>query len=216
MKKLHVFIKLVLISAIISLSPKPSFANGNYVRKLVITKKLNDDFSPVGDIDYRNDEDRLFRRHYEFGIDYNIKKDLILGARYRHIYLKARGEWDLSEQRPQLQITKKFNGKNLVYEGRIRHDYQIFDGDDKNRTRFRFKIISNRKLFNLKPVISDEFYYHINDCRLTQSRFEIGAILPTFSYFTPSLFFREDIKFDNKNRQWQADQIAVLRVDVLF
>ncbi len=217
MKKFRVFIKIVLIFVAILFSSQTSFALENHIEHLMLSKDLNEKYSLAGEIDYRTIKNRAPYRHYDFGGDYNLKKDLTIGLRFRMLYLKNKGQWDLSEQRPQLQITKKFESKNVDYELRFRHEYRMFmGGDDKQRERLRFRATSNRKFFNLRPVLFNEIFYDITDNRFNQNRLDVGVLFPTISYFTPSIYIRDEIRFFNADRKWHSDQMVMFRVEAAF
>lgn len=188
----------------------------NYVRKAVITKNLKNDYAIAFDIDYRNNKHQTFRRHFDIQLGKKLENGVKIEGKFRHIYLQREGDWKLAEKRPQLQISKKFKNEYFIFEPRVRHDYQIFDGDDLNRTRLRLRFFPADKIFNLTPFISNEFYYEINASRFMQNRFEIGLIFPEFYKLTPSIVFREDSEYIRDGERWESDQIAVFRVDFEF
>jgi hypothetical protein len=207
--------KIIAFAFLILLIKSNSFAS-NYVRKAVISKSFNQDYFTAFDIDYRNDRDRLYRRHYDISIGKKFAQDLELSFKYRNIYLKQGGSWTIGEKRPQFEISKKIDLGEVFLEPRFRHDYRIIKGDDKQRPRIRLRLISKEKFFHVTPLIGNEFYYDYTDKRYSQNRFEIGLILPKYRQFLPSIYFRNDSRYIPSTRSWLVDQFAVFRIEAEF
>jgi hypothetical protein len=190
----------------------------NSVSKFVLEKQINQNYFTNLDIDYRALDHDFFRRHYDLGIGYKLK-NTEFEIKYRHIYRNQtqNNDWKLSERRPQIQITHNFSQEKFTIQARIRHDYRIFSNQQSQRARLRLRLISKEKFFKyFQPLISNEFFYNIDDDYYSDNRFEIGVILPELMKITPSLFFRNDSDFIKESRNWQSDQFLVLRFDANF
>ncbi len=218
---MKIFHNKKIIVVIFSLISFDAFAVSNYVRKFSAEIDLKKDYFILTDIDYRNNKERLFRRHYDAGIGKKFGDNFDIAVKYRQIYLQENGHWFLNEERPQIQAVKKFKIENFVLETRFRHDFRILKNDAKNsnRSRFRFRIVPEKYFLHLKPFISNEFYYDIENENFSQNRFETGVFFKKFLYFTSSIAFRNDSsKIDEQGywNSWESDQILILRIDADF
>ena len=189
----------------------------NYNRKIILTANY-DQFSILGDIDYRNrdNNDRdLFHRHYDLGLRYTLDKNLNIAVKYRNVYRKSNNEWDLFEQRPQLQISNSLNYPLVKIRTRIRQEYRIIDGDDFFRTRIRFYAQSNKKFLKLKPFIDNELFYDFKASRYNRNRAEIGLELPKIAkYFTSNIAYRYNSKFRSQTKRWDGEEVIVFTIRI--
>lgn len=215
---MKIFHNKKIIIVIFSLISFDAFGASNYVRKFTSEIDLKKDYFILTDIDYRNNKDRVFRRHYDGGIGKRFGDDFNISVKYRHIYLKKDGNWFLNEERPQIQAVKHFKNEYVDFETRFRHTYRMFRNNTKNsnRSQARFRFISEKYVLHLKPFISNEFYYEIENENFAQNRFEVGVFFKKFSYFKPSIFFRNDSSNINEQGYWNSSQILVLRIDAVF
>ncbi len=187
--------------------------------KLAVKKKVND-ISFLGELDYRRDHGHLFKRHYDLGVRFPIDffgEGWSFGAHYRSIYNAiGDGDWDL-EKRPYFQIQKTF----LTVEGnllpalkwaiRTRHEFRFRDKkDDSTRNRIGLKIKSDKTFYNLKPFVSNEYFYDFKKDQFTKIRFAFGMEFPETKSVKPSLQYKIDT--DRRNDDWETRSSLIFKL----
>lgn len=192
----------------------------DYNRKLIIRKDYKN-FTILGDVDYRNssDDDKdLYHRHYDLGIRVPVSKSWSASFKYRNVYRKDEGEWDLFEQRPQLQLDNSINVPFAKIRTRVREEYRIKDGDDSFRTRLRFGVGMKKDLLKSKLFFRNEFFYDHEIDRYNRNRMDFGAEFPTIKrHFTPEIIYRVDNVYDEGEHRWQdGKEVIVLRLKVKY
>ena len=207
MKLILIFTYLILINSFL-INSAHSF---NHNKKIILRKNFNK-FTILGDIDYRNkdkDDQDLYHRHYDLGIRIPLTKNWSGSFKYRNIYRKSESEWDLFEQRPQLQITNVINYSFLKFRTRIREEYRIRDGDDSFRTRLRFDIKSKKSFLKLKPFIGNEVFYDMGKEKYNKNWLIGGVSFPKSKFGNYSIYYRHVTDLDEDN--WSSDYSIVLK-----
>lgn len=208
--------KPLLLSIFIFLSFSNAYAF-DYNQKILTKKRLKNslsNFSMTTDIDYRRRENKLNYRHYDAGLRRYFKDDWSISLKYRHVYKKKKNEWDLSEIRPQFQITKSSNSDSLKLISRFRQEYRIRDGDDVMRSRFRLRLKSKKKILGVKPFISNEFFYDPEISRYNKNISDVGISLPKISILSPSISYRYTRSYDEIIRKWEDDSLILFKMKI--
>ena len=216
MRSISIFTYLILINSFLI----NSAYSLNHNKKIILRKSF-DKFTILGDVDYRNkdkDDKDLYHRHYDLGFRVMLANNWSGALKYRNIYRKSEGEWNLFEQRPQLQITNIVDYSLIKIKTRIREEYRIRNGDDFFRTRLRLDVKSKKSFLNLKPFINNEFFYDHEKSRYNRNRFEIGVALHKIkSHFTPEIAYRINKKYDQEKHKWQENEgIIVFKLRVKY
>ena len=187
----------------------------DYNQKLLLQKKLTgplNNWAITTDIDYRKKEDELNYRHYDAGLKRSFKDDWSFSLKYRHVYKKSDGQWDLAEQRPQIQISKSIYTNFVKLSSRFRQEYRIIDGDDLMRSRLRLRLLSNKKILGLTPFISNEIFYDIKISRYNKNFTDLGIIFPKIARLSTSISYRYIKSYDETIQMWEDDNLILFKV----
>lgn len=167
--------------------------------------------SARGEVELRNDQGSLLRKHLDIGLRLHTPiKHLTLGVHYRRIYKLAADGW-MFENRPYIQLEKKITGSDkLDWKFRIRQEFREREGRRRSqRSRLRAKATLPYRVFNAKPYVSNEYYYDVTSHQLSQARIDLGLSFHQFKTLVPKL----SLKFTAKRKEkWQTTSALVLSV----
>lgn len=187
----------------------------DYNQKFLLQKELSgslNNWAITTDIDYRKKEDELNYRHYDAGLKRSFKDNWSISLKYRHVYKKDDSQWDLAEQRPQIQISKSIYTNFVKLFSRLRQEYRILDGDDLMRTRFRLRLQSNEEIWGLTPFISNEFFYDIEISRYNKNFTDFGINFPKIARLRSSISYRYIKSYDETIQKWEDEGLVLFKV----
>jgi len=213
--RLAAYCWLSLLGFIIS---SPVLATGKELK--VTAKYAVSDVWLRGEVDYRQHEGYLFKRHYDVGLRVPLAgfgKGWLFGLHYRLAYKKsAQQRWEL-EKRPYIQLQKTFNSVSsawlpeLKWWLRTRHEFRRHENkDNSQRNRIKFKARLKESIFHLRPFVSNEYYYDFNKHELTKVRFDLGVELPKTLAGKPSLYYKHTST--HKGNKWEPYSGLVLKL----
>jgi len=206
---------LVLLT---SLSSSTSLADVQEI-KLNIQHSINS-VTLRGEVDFRQEGGRLFRKHYDAGIRLPVSllgDGWSFGMHYRAVYSPAKnGGWNL-EKRPyaQLQKTFKTNENSWLPSSkwaiRTRQESRFRQNkDNSRRNRVRLYAKSLTPLWGALPFIANEYFYDFRKDEVTKVRFDVGFEFPKIAGMKPSLYYKHTNTY--KKRDWIPYSAVVLRL----
>ena len=173
-----------------------------------------------GEVDYRQDEGHLFKRHYDVGLRApltSLGEGWTLGLHYRLLYKQAKNRGWEREKRPYIQLQKVFNTSGLAWLPemkwwlRTRHEFRFHEyKDNSQRNRVKLKTRLKQAVFNVRPFISNEYYYDSKKNELTKARFDLGIELPKILGGKPSLYYKHTSTY--KKNKWEPYSALVLKL----
>jgi len=209
--------RILLLVLLFFMSVNLVFAN-NYDGKFIARKKL-EDFNFRFETEYRKKENKLNRRHYDFGLEVPLKNDWLVSINYRSIYRHRDDNWQL-EKRRYVQISKAFKSEFLKLTLRTRQEFrQRKENENSWRNRSRIMLKSRKEILKLKPFASNEFFYDFKEDKYNKNRISIGADLPKFSNFKPAIYYKIDSNLDEnsgRHKSWKSDYSVVFKLSVDF
>ena len=187
----------------------PVFATGDELK--VSVKYAVKDIWLRGEVDYRQNDGHVFKRHYDVGMRaplMSLGEGWSLGLHYRLAYKKsAQQRWEL-EKRPYIQLQKTFNSSSSVWLPelkwwlRTRHEFRFRENkDDSQRHRIKIKTRLKQSVFHVRPFISNEYYYDFYKHELTKVRFDLGVALPKIRAGKPSLYYKHTATHKGHKRE---------------
>ena len=171
---------------------------GYHAGKLVLKK----DFTKVigsFETDYRYNQTGKYYRHYDFGFAIPFKKTWSAGANYRVIYVLKNGKWQL-EKRPHMQIKKTFTTKPLKIALRTRLEYRYrHDDTESARNRTKLSLKSQARFLKIKPFISNEWFYDLDQEKYNKNWLAVGGEFPNSKLGRFSIYYKHvtDLEDDN-------------------
>ena len=85
-----------------------------------------------------------------------------------------------------------------------------YDGTQQARNRIRIKMRSNKELLKIKPFISNEFFYDLDENKYDKNWFAIGGEFLKTKFAKYSIYYKYVTKLqDQKN--WNGDYSIVVK-----
>ena len=122
----------------------------------------------------------FFYQHYDVGAFYGLNKYWNIGAGYRHVLSKTKGEFKI-ENEPYMTATLSGEAKGFKFEDRSRLEYQHFDYQTDSwryRNKFTLKLPWKFTKMAIQPFLSEEALVRfgvINE--FNQNRFSSGLAM---------------------------------------
>jgi len=200
------------------LIPHISLADGQEI-KLNVKHSFNST-TFRGEVDFRQEEGNLFRKHYDAGIRLPIPlwgDGWSLGLHYRVVFTSAEnGGWDL-EKRPYTQLQKTFKtsenawSPNLKWAIRTRQESRFRQNKgNSHRNRVRLYVKSLTPFFGAQPFIANEYYYDFRKDEVTKVRLDVGFEFPKIAGMKPSLYYKHTNTY--KKKDWLPYSAIVLKL----
>lgn len=183
--------KALIIVLILLVFPNIGFAS-NHSARLLLNHELNEDYDLGFEGDYRYDQTGLYYRHYGFSLNRKFANDWSVALANVFAFSYTNSDW-VYENRPFLQVQKLVRDPYFVLGLRSRYEYRSFDnGRESMRHRGRVMLESTKEYLQIKPFVSNEFFYDIDQDRYGLNRFEIGGKVPVKENGFYSLYYRND------------------------
>jgi len=151
--------------------------------------KENLDFKVEPNLRYNQHFSNYYYTHLDFGINWKIKKWLILSPNYRHINTKKSDYWEINN-RFYINATLKFQVFGVNLSERNQLAYQVSENEKyliyKNKVKISPAIFP---VTNVKPYIALEPFYNINHSEIYKNRFNIGLDFKIVNHFQTGLFY---------------------------
>ena len=185
--------------------------------KLILRKKIFYKYNSSFEVDYRKNKNNLYHRHYDFSIKIPLKYDLKLSINYRsiHKFRSNNKKWE-AEKRPHIALEKSFDTIYTKLWFRTRQEYRYkYDNTEQARNRIRVKIRSTQNICKIKPFISNEFFYDLDENKYDKNWLAIGADYSKTKFAKYSMYYKYVNKLQ-KEKNWTGDYAIVLKAIYQF
>ncbi|PWH86114.1 DUF2490 domain-containing protein [Brumimicrobium oceani] len=205
MSKYFLFLLLLVLSTIASAQITE---DARLWTGISISKEFNDLEFTLG-TEYRLDEnfshtDKVLG---EIGAEYKLSKRFSAGANYRYARDNDYEEYSY-ELSHRFDIGVEYDIKfwEFKFKNRVKYQIQTAPIEENNPTYIRNKTTLEYKIENkkkdIKPFISYEFHYQLNDqMTINRSRFSAGSKFDLNKRNSIKLFYIYEYKFNRKNLQ---------------
>jgi len=208
----------VIFGIYLLLAPQTSIAAGQEIG--IKYKHSIDKITIVTAVDFRQQNEHLFRKHFDLGLRSSIPyldKSWLVSAHYRYVYTPAnQGGWNL-EERPYLQLQKKFASPAILFiptlNWKIRNRQEFRFRQQKNdskRHRLKVTVKSKNSFLNSHPFVAKEYYYDFLKDEITKSSFELGFQFPKINNIKTKLYYKYTSTY--KKGHWQPYSAVVLKL----
>ena len=159
-----------------------------------------------------------YYNHTDGILSYKVNDNLSLGAAYRQIFEKIKGEWKY-ENRPHVNATVKFKLDGFELKNRSRWEYRMREDKDdtgryRNKTTLAYPFMWDK--FKISPYVADEIFV---DCGkstwvLNRNRLYLGVQAKLLENLKMDIFYLR--QSSEKSRKWTDYNVLGVMAKVVF
>lgn len=163
-----------------------------------------------------DDASDFYYHHYDAGFVYSLNKNLDLGANYRQVYEKKKGEFK-EENRPHVNATLKYEFYGFKLDDRNRIEYRHFNYQtDTWRYRNKFAVKFPWKLtrFEIQPYVADEIFVELEDGSLSRNRVYSGIGFTITKNIKGEVYYL--LQSSKSSSQWVDSNVLGTKLKLVF
>lgn len=192
----------------------------DYEGKIKLKRAIYKNISSSVELRMATDFNAILYRHIDIGAQAEFREDWKIATHYRRVDRRPdTNQWQ-REARFYLQAERLFSNidsKALTFLNlKIRNRIESRARENKEhayRHRLRFKLKSKNMLYGeIKPFVSNEFYYDLQKHEYNVNRFDIGVDLGEIRSLKHSLYLK--LKSKRKNNHWATEASLVYKLEI--
>ncbi|MDD4939552.1 MAG: DUF2490 domain-containing protein [Candidatus Omnitrophica bacterium] len=165
---------------------------------------------------WADDAGEFFYHHYDAGFVYSINKHLDLGANYRQVYEKKKGDFR-EENRPHLNAALKYDVYGFKIDDRNRIEYRHFEYQAdawRYRNKFTIKFPWKFTKLQIQPYLADEIFLDLQNKAFSRNRFYSGVGVNVTKNIKGEVFYL--LQSSRSGKIWVDSNVLGTKLKILF
>jgi len=158
----------------------------------------------------------FFYHHYDAGFVYSINKHIDLGANYRQVYEKKKGDFR-EENRPHLNAALKYDVYGFKIDDRNRIEYRHFEYQAdawRYRNKFTIKFPWKFTKLQIQPYLADEIFLDLQNKAFSRNRFYSGVGVNVTKNIKGEVFYL--LQSSRSGKIWVDSNVLGTKLKILF